>query len=248
LGGFFIGCCYDGEKVFQMLRKLERGKSKILYAPDGTKMWEITKQYDKKITESETKTGKVKTEGFEADSTSVGLRIDVYQESINQVISEYLVHFDYLTRVMEDYGFQKISSIEASQLNIGSYSLGFEEWFEKMKAESTQKGNTMFGDALNMSENEKIISFLNRTFCFKKIRHVDASKIILEKTMDLTESISASQLNTISSTLRSETNDMHKIKRYKNMKIRLISPEMAAASSSNSTTAIGGKNRRLKIK
>ena len=42
---------------------------------------EITKKYD--------------METFEANETSIGYPIDVYQDSINKTFTEYLVHFDY---------------------------------------------------------------------------------------------------------------------------------------------------------
>ena len=54
-------------------------------------MWEIKKQYDNKQ--------------FPNTKASVGYKIDVYQESINKVFSEYLVNYEYLTTVMEDFGF-----------------------------------------------------------------------------------------------------------------------------------------------
>ena len=39
------------------------------------------------------------------NSNSLGMSIDIYQESINKTITEYLVNFEYLTRIMESYGF-----------------------------------------------------------------------------------------------------------------------------------------------
>ena len=45
-----------------------------------------------------------------------------------------------------------------------------------------------YGDASNMTANERTISFLNRFFVYKKIRHVDADKVALDmmhKTIDV---------------------------------------------------------------
>ena len=51
---------------------------------ENTKMWDIKKLYD--------------NEEFLDDESSLGYKIDVYQESINKTFSEYLVNFDYLTQ------------------------------------------------------------------------------------------------------------------------------------------------------
>ena len=39
------------------------------------------------------------------DKRSLGYKIDVFQESINQSISEYLVNFDYFTELLDNFGF-----------------------------------------------------------------------------------------------------------------------------------------------
>ena len=59
----------------------------------GNLLCEITKKYNRSINR------------FPADEDSVGMRIDVYQESIDKMFIEYLVHFEYFKRLMEDYGF-----------------------------------------------------------------------------------------------------------------------------------------------
>ena len=50
---------------------------------------------------------------FEDDSSCLGYTIDVFQESINKPIPEFLVNYDYFNRIMENYGFQLINSDEA---------------------------------------------------------------------------------------------------------------------------------------
>lgn len=42
LEGYFIGTCYDGQKVFNLMKDIETGKSKSLTKNDK-KIWEVTK-------------------------------------------------------------------------------------------------------------------------------------------------------------------------------------------------------------
>jgi mRNA (guanine-N7-)-methyltransferase len=80
-GGYFIGTCYDGKTIFNKLRMKSQGESDTIYHNDK-KVWSLTKDYD--------------AVSFEDNITSLGYKISVYQDSINQTISEYLVNFDSL--------------------------------------------------------------------------------------------------------------------------------------------------------
>ena len=90
VGGYFIGTSYDGRRVFQKLENKKIGEG-IFVMHRKQKIWEIKKQYSQTT--------------FENNASSLGYKIDVYQESINKVFSEYLVNYDYLTRLLENYGF-----------------------------------------------------------------------------------------------------------------------------------------------
>jgi hypothetical protein len=84
--GYFIGTCYDGNVMFNSLRGVEKGNSITLRIKD-TKVWEVTKDYSKTT--------------FDNDISCVGYAIDVFQDSINKTIKEYLVNFTYFTQLME---------------------------------------------------------------------------------------------------------------------------------------------------
>ena len=76
---------------------------------------------------------------------------------------------------MEDYGFIPLSDEEASHLNM-PYSSGL---FSTLYSQLEKDKNTKYyGKALEMSPNEKKISFLNRYMIFKKVRNVDGSHIM----------------------------------------------------------------------
>ena len=166
LGGYFIGTCYDGKIIFNLLKKKKIGENIELY--DGSsKIWEIVKDYD------DTK--------FDDDVTSLGYRINVFQESINKSFTEYLVNFDYLERIMENYGFNLVQRDDAKILGLPDGSGLFSDLFNKMQDELKKNSfNTEYGTAKSMNANEKKISFLNRYFVFKKISHVNSEKISLE--------------------------------------------------------------------
>jgi len=167
LGGYFIGACYDGKLIYNLLKSKKVGESIQLYE-DGVKIWEIIKEYD--------------VDYFDDDATSIGYEISVYQESINKLFSEYLVNFDYLERSMENYGFKLITRDEAKALGVPEGSGLFSELFNLMLDESKRKKykKNPYESALSMTANEKKISFLNRYFIYKKVRNVNAEKITLE--------------------------------------------------------------------
>ena len=167
LNGYFIGTAYDGKLIFEMLKKIKTGES-IQINEDGKKIWEVVKGYG--------------ANNFDDDSSSIGYRIDVYQESINQLLSEYLINFDYLNRVMESYGFKVINREEAKSLGLPEGSGLFSELFINMTEEiSKNKFKAKdYEQAPYMTSYEKKISFLNRYFVYKKFTEVNVNKVVLE--------------------------------------------------------------------
>jgi hypothetical protein len=167
LNGYFIGTSYDGKSIFNELKKIKTGDSIQLYE-DDKKIWEIIKDYG--------------ADNFDDDSSSIGYKISVYQESINQYISEYLVNYDYFDRLMDAYGFKLINRDEANEMGLPSGSALFSELFINMLDEIKRNKfkSDMFGDAPNMTTSEKKISFFNRYFVYKKVREVNIDKLQLE--------------------------------------------------------------------
>tara|TARA_R110002073_G_scaffold83952_1_gene199905 strand:+ start:81 stop:3572 length:3492 start_codon:yes stop_codon:yes gene_type:complete len=164
LNGYFIGTCFDGLSIFNMLNSKALDDTYAIYKNDS-KIWQITKKYSYK--------------NFDDDETSLGYAIDIYQESINKTFREYLVNFDYLTRVMETYGFiiapkDDLIKIDINK-GIGSFADLYKILEQKVKSK-TEKQN-YYGTAINMSTEEKKISFLNKYFIFKKVRNVDTNEV-----------------------------------------------------------------------
>jgi hypothetical protein len=126
LGGHFVGCCFDGESVFKKLKDREEINCND---SSGNRIWCLRKGYKQK-------------EKFPEGKHSLGMKITVFQESINAFIDEYLVNFEYFTELMEMVGFFLVK----------------DEFFQTIYDEKE------FG----MSDVEKEISFLNRAFVFQK--------------------------------------------------------------------------------
>lgn len=164
INGHFIGTCYDGRTVFNLLQNKNNGESMTIIKNDR-KIYEVTKRYDKT--------------GFPDDEMSLGYDIDVYQESINQTFREYLVNFEYFQRIMEDYGFILITKEEATGMNLPDGTGLFSEMYSQMELDVklNPRRSQEYGMAPKMTSEEKRISFMNRYFVFKKVRSVDAKKI-----------------------------------------------------------------------
>jgi len=153
-GGYFIGTCYDGTKIFDALKDKKRGEGINIVENGDTKIWEIIKEYDATT--------------FRDDETSLGYPINVYQETINKYFREYLVNFGYLTRVMENYGFKPLTNAEARDIGLPAGIGNFKQLYDESK--------------YRMNAAERKISFLNNYFVFKKVRSVQAEKVKLKAT------------------------------------------------------------------
>lgn len=154
LDGYFIGTTFDGETIFDLLKDKQKGDVITIYSKeDNHKVWEVQKLYE--------------METF--DPKSHIYPISVYQDTINKTFTEYLVHYDYLKELLQEYGFE-----ESPHLKFGKQSTGmFSELFYTMQREKRQ--DKRFENAIKMNDEQKQISFLNRYFIFKKVR--DSNKI-----------------------------------------------------------------------
>uniref|UniRef100_A0A6C0ISM5 mRNA cap 0 methyltransferase domain-containing protein n=1 Tax=viral metagenome TaxID=1070528 RepID=A0A6C0ISM5_9ZZZZ len=184
LNGYFIATCYDGRTIFNLLRNKEQGESVEKYA-DGKKVWSVTKDYDG-----------IK---FENDESSLGYKISVYQDTINNSIDEYLVNYDFLVSTMEKYGFSLASREETKYMGLPEGSGMFIELYNMMLNEIKKDPSKEkeYKSALNMKQYEKDISFLNRYFVFKKTSSRNAEKLTKAILEQLPDEISFENAGTI---------------------------------------------------
>jgi len=168
LGGYFIGGCYNGNKLFDLLQDEKRGGSMLIKDKQDNMLCQVEKDYDETT--------------FPDNISSLGYTIKVYQDSINSYINEYLVSFPYLIRTMENYGFVPITKVEAKELDLPNGIGSFRDLFTyaENKSKHDHHYRKQIGKALQMSTGEKKISFLNNYFIFKKVRNVDTKQISLD--------------------------------------------------------------------
>lgn len=196
LGGYFIGTCFDGARIFQALAGLENGDEINVFdtiremgvgggggGGEHKKIWSVRKKYHQAE--------------FEPDSSSIGYEIEVFQDSINKSTKEYLVHFDYLTQLLENYGFDLVTPEEAASTLAQPMPDGtgtFDGLFHQMELDIKRARETSggggggggggaaskydeYGSARSMRPEEKRISFYNRYFIFRKNRNINAKQL-----------------------------------------------------------------------
>ena len=167
VGGYFIGTTYDGATMFNALKQYDEGDG-IAVLHNGKRVWQVTKAY-------------AATE-FLDDETCVGYAIDVYQESINKTFREYLVNFAYLKRLMANFGFEVVPREDALKLGLPDGTGMFEQLYAEMMAriKQTPAMASDLGDAPDMRDYERRISFYNRYFVFKKVRSIDNAELVVK--------------------------------------------------------------------
>ncbi len=156
VGGYFIGCAFDGAAVFKLLKKLNQGESKVGKVGD-TPIWTITKSYD--------------VDDFQADDSSLGLAIDVDFISIGSVQREYLVNFDLLQERMRSIGCELLTDVEAREFGLGAGTNTFDVSYDM-----ATKGKRKFP----MEESVKQFSFMNRWFIFKRRGNAPMAPPVME--------------------------------------------------------------------
>lgn len=174
VGGYFIGTSYDGKQIFDLLKRVKQDQN-IQINEGDYKIWEIIKRYDHNE--------------FLDNASSIGYAIDVYQESINKTFREYLVNYDYLTILLENYGFTLITREEAKDMGLPSGNGSFGDLYRIMEKEcgTQRKKCNDYGDALDMSQDDKFISFLNKYFIYKKTHNVDAKEVSINLMGEMVE-------------------------------------------------------------
>ena len=145
VGGLFIGCCFDGKKIFDLLSPLSKGQRRTGVEED-VPVWSITKDYQDDV--------------LEMDDSSIGMGIDVEFISIGSSHKEYLVPFELLEAKMKDSGFRLLNKRELGQMKLQNSTELFEETYNQMLPNTRKK--------YPMGDSVKQFSFLNRWFIFKR--------------------------------------------------------------------------------
>ena len=164
--------------------------------------------------------------------------LNVYQESINKVFPEYLVNYDYMAKLMEQYGFALLSNEESKELgfpaSIGNFNILFNEMKERINSKRLRRSDV--GSAINMTPDEKKVSFLNKFFIFKKIRDVNAEEVERVQLNISIDQIEGAQKTSevLSNIVESVAQDKPKVKKLGKIKLK-------------AATSITKTKRKLKI-
>ena len=182
LGGYFIGTAYDGKEVYKKLKR-NKGLLEFRNEEDNGLILQIDRNYsaDDDIVDNRDPFLNIN------NSTSLGMEISVFQDSIGQHFVEYLINFDYFNNVMRNFGFVPLSPEEASRIGlpikvggIGSFNK-LREQFSWLKANNKAELDNYYANELTeMSQVEQNISSLSSYFVYQKIAQVVPSDVVLE--------------------------------------------------------------------
>lgn len=144
VGGYFIGCGFDGDAVARLMAK----ENTVVGRDGATDVWMLTKRYGSGIGSS-----------VPPSDAGLGLAVDVDFISIGETHTEYLVSWPYLQGRLAEAGLELLTPSECAELGVPASSQMFSESWAH--AEAT-------GEPYAMTEAVKRFSFLNRWYIFKR--------------------------------------------------------------------------------
>lgn len=149
VGGYFVACFFDGQKVFDLLKTKNEGESVSGTYKNAT-LWKITKGYSN---------GSLPT-----DDAGFGLPIQNHFISIGSEHREYLVPFDLLKKKMDDIGCKLLSAEDLAAVNLPSSSETFDVSYKRATEDAKKRGKEPY----SMIEPVQQYSFLNRWCVFRR--------------------------------------------------------------------------------
>ena len=152
VGGYFAGCCTDGDQIMKLLHDTRQGQTKSGMDKE-TEIWSIRKDYD--------------VEELLADDSSLGQPIGVKFMSLgSDYKTEYLVNFDYLTLRLREIGFELLTPEDMKTMGGGlKHSTNL--------FSNTYKSISNAATKYPMKEAVMEFSFLSRWFIFKRRGEAD---------------------------------------------------------------------------
>ena len=154
VGGFFAGCCTDGDQIMRLLHDTKQGQTRSGMNKE-MEVWSIRKDYD--------------IDELLADDSSLGHPIGVKFMSLgSDYKTEYLVSFDYLKTRLQEVGFELLTPEDMKTMDGGlrhSTNL-FSNTYKSIPNAATK---------YPMNEAVKDFSFLSRWFIFKRRGETEAA-------------------------------------------------------------------------
>ena len=153
VGGYFIGCCFDGEKTFEFLRGRESRQGLEGTGDSKALLWTITKKYD--------------ADEIPGGDEAFGMPIDVEFISIGVPHREYLVPFKLLVSKMRSIGCDLCSADDLASTGLKTCTELFDD---------SHKAAAKAGRKFPMTPAVEQFSFLNRWFIFRRHGDVDLTQ------------------------------------------------------------------------
>jgi len=152
-GGYFIGTCYDGERLFNMMKNVD----KLEYRDRlNNLVYRIKKDYTIKS----------------LDEQLFGNKIDVYMDSIGEEYPEYLVNFNKFVEIMKENEFELVKPDMKTQYDIFDGPINSFSTILKQLDGFKSDPNFMryYKESLDILKNDELslLSSLNNYFIFKK--------------------------------------------------------------------------------
>jgi hypothetical protein len=140
--GYFVGTCLDGKTIFNKFNNQRTDVLEQYQDAEKTKLiWKIKKAYSQTT--------------FDNDESSLGMFVDIDVESINNTSHESLVNFEYLTKILNEYGIELVDSKLFNEIP----SSMLEEFYSEQK---------LYGDILKKKVKALEYSNIHRWFIFTK--------------------------------------------------------------------------------
>lgn len=159
VGGYFVGCCFDGQTVFQKLSIVLRGGTVNGFDGMGTPLWTITKEYDSSFGAT-----------LPIDDSGFGYPISVKFATIGEAHREYLVPWELLVAKMKTIGCVLAPLDELSRYKIEHNTNMFGNSHTMLE---TKHKDPTKRKRFQMYSSVKEYSFLNRWFIFKRVSQTD---------------------------------------------------------------------------
>lgn len=149
VGGYFVGCCFDGDTVFRRLA--DKGENEVIEAKDGS--WVVRKRYS--------------AAALDDTTDSLGLAVEVELGGLDGAQREYLVPFNMLVKQCERIGLKLLDDQEAAALGLQQSTSMFNVSYKM----ATAVGRGKRAGAVKkyaMTNDLQDFSFMNRWFIFKR--------------------------------------------------------------------------------
>ena len=144
VGGFFVGCCFDGDSVYRLLSGLPENGVKT-GSENGQDIWSIRRKY-----------GPTSEDVLPASDAGLGMEIENFYISIGEAHPEFLVSWDYLQKRVAEIGCELLLPDELAAMRLPASSSLFGETYKAT------------GNQFKMSRTLQEYSFLNRWFIFRR--------------------------------------------------------------------------------